>query len=68
MPPPEPLHEAIVFNPHWFADPPPWWVERLPEEQQVAVANIQLQLVIDQLGASLKAAEAIKGVVGAGQR
>ena len=63
--PPEPraLAESLVFNPHWFADPPPWWVDGLNEEQKVAVATIQLQLIADTLAAQAKAVAGIQAAV-----
>jgi len=61
----EALSPVLSFNPHWFADPPPWWIfEVFDESQRAAVATIQLQLVKDTLTAQMTAVEGLQRAMG----
>lgn len=66
MPPrDEALSPELYFKPHWFADPPPWWINEVFDEgQRVAVATIQLKLVKDTLAVQLAAVEGLQKVMG----
>jgi hypothetical protein len=68
MPPPEKpeaLSPVLGFNPHWFADPPPWWIyEVVDESQRTAVAAVQLQLIKATLTAQITAVEGLQRAIG----
>jgi hypothetical protein len=58
------LHESLVLNPHWIFDPAIWRIIDQSDKTKItAVAKIQLDLMHAQALASVKAIEALQGVV-----
>jgi hypothetical protein len=58
------LHESLVLNPQWIFDPAIWRIIDQGDKAKItAVAKIQLELMHAQALASVKAIEALQGVV-----